>query len=313
MRKFKQHHITEASITRSDSRKGLLDSATQRAINKNCLSGTKSEITQDKATQVNESMLRAEDVQRSRATCPLQRLPLEITQYILGMLDVVSLVCLRMTSRRLRQVTRVRRRDLNRCVRWRVTCLMEEDLKAKGAPVPRKLACAFCKCTHRRKMFGLPGTNVGYGIECVGMTKSPPAIRHCWRHMPKRFCYSPAYRDSQRGIWARGLQRERWIATKQMTCLHCGTRLEKNVHSGEKECPTCWRQCDVCGHAELPFLTRFGPRRRLDSLKRLRLVRRKKTGYLLEMQDHNGISRNPKGIKYHRRTLVEIDVTNNAW
>lgn len=311
MRRFSRHHITDPSIIRNDSRKCLLDYAEQEDIDEKYVWETNSDTTQDKATQVTESTLRAKDVQIPEASCPLEMLPLEIIRHIFGMLDVVSLICLRMTSQRLRHLAIVKRLQLHRCIMWRVKCLLEKDSRAKGVPLPQRLVCAFCKRTHHQRMFGLPGSDVGYGIACLNMTKSDPEIRHCWLHMPKRFCYSPTFRDSQQENWARSLERERWIRTLHMTCLHCGTRLEKNVHSGEEECPACTRKCDVCGYIELPILSRFGPERRFESFKCLRLVKRKKAGFMLEMEDRNSIGREPKGVKYSRHSFIDTDVSEN--
>lgn len=267
---------------------------------------------QDKSTQVSESLLWAECVQTSRASSPLQSLPLEITFQILGTLDIVSLVCLRMTSQRLRRIiAAVRKRDLSLCVRWRINGLLEKDSRAKGAPLPQKLQCAFCKRAHDQKMFGSPRTNVGYGIEYLEMTKRDPERRHCWLHMPKRFCYSPAFRDPQQRDWARKLERDRWIATSHMICLHCGTRLEKNVQSGEgaeEGCPLCTRKCDICGYIKLAIFCRLGPERRFESVKRLRLVRRKKAGFVLEIEDRNGRFSHPVGVKYSQHSIVQFPV-----
>ena len=213
MRKCTRRHDTEASITRNDSRKGLIDVATQEAIGEKNVTGTHSGMMQDKTTQVSESFLWAERVQGSRAFCPLQSLPSEITYQILGMLDMVSLICLRMTNQRLRRrIAPVPTRGLNKCVRWRIHCLLEQDSRAKGAPLPQELQCAFCKSAHDQKMFGLSRTDVGNGIETLGMTECDPEIRHCWLHMPKRFCYSPAFRDPQQRDWAQKLERDRWIS-----------------------------------------------------------------------------------------------------
>ena len=309
MRKFTQRHDTDASTTRKGSRKGLTDVATQKAIGEKSMTETHSEIMQDKTTQVSESLLRAEDVQTSKTSCPLQSLPTEITLQILKMLDTVSLICLRMTSQRLRRITAaVRTRDLNRCVRWRINCHLEKDSRAKGAPLPPNLQCAFCKRAHEQYMFGLSRTKVGYGIENLAMTKQDPEKRHCWLHMPKRFCYSPAFRDPQQRKWAQKLEQDRWIATAHMVCLHCGTRLQKNVETGEEECPVCMRKCDVCGYIKLAVFCRFGPERSFEIVERLRLVRRKKAGFVLEIEDRNGGGSHPYGGKYSQYSVVEFPV-----
>ncbi len=97
-----------------------------------------------------------------------------------------------------------------------------------------------------------------------------------------------------------------------MTCLHCGTRLEKNVQSRKDECPACIRKCDVCGYIKLPVLSRFGPERPFENFKHLRLAKRKKGGYMLEIQDRNSIYRNHKGVRYSRHFIVEVDTIKNA-
>ena len=93
-----------------------------------------------------------------------------------------------------------------------------------------------------------------------------------------------------------------------MTCLHCGTRLEKNVQSREEECPICTRKCDICGYIKLAIFCRFGPERRFESVKRLRLVRRKKAGYVLEIEDRNSRFSHPYGVKYSQHSIVEFPV-----
>lgn len=181
-------------------------------------------------------------------------------------------------------------------MKWRINCLLEKDSRAKGAPLPQKLQCAFCKRAHDLYMFVVPRIN-------VGMTKSDPEIRHCWLHMSKRFCYCPAFRDPQQREWAQSLKRDRWIATLRMICLHCGTKLQKNVDTGEEKCPMCTHKCDICGYIKLPIFCRFGPARGFESVKhlRLRLVRRKKAGFVLEIEDRNGMFPHRYGATYPKR------------
>lgn len=308
--KFARHHIPEADITGSDWRKGALGLAIQDDIVEKLVLGTRPAAMEDKATQVKESMLRPKSVGKSRTPCPLERIPLELSQHIFGMLDGASLVCLGMMSRRLRQMVSVGSRDWDGCVRWRVNSLLERDSRAKGTPLPQqRLTCAFCKCKHDRKMFGDRENYALYGIHCLGMNNSRAEIRHCWLHMPKRFCYSPTFRDAQQEQWARSLVRDRWIATMHMACQHCGTRLVKNVQSGKEECLACTQECDVCGYIELPTLSRFGPERHLETLKFVRLIRRKKAGWVLEVEDENS---RVKGAKYSLHSVVDMDLTENA-
>lgn len=91
-----------------------------------------------------------------------------------------------------------------------------------------------------------------------------------------------------------------WVMTAELACAHC---CELLVQTDEKslfraECPSCITRCDICSSRDEPtfmlYFTRYGksssegPYRDLSTaghIKYQRLVRKKQTGYVLEMKD----------------------------
>ncbi len=112
----------------------------------------------DMSVQVHESLLAITKARNTRVSrqlkSPLGRLPREILLPILGRLDMVSLVSLKLTSKRFFLLVHIKRKDLNACVKWMITCQLEKDLIATGLPLPMSLACAFCKEKNPREDFG---------------------------------------------------------------------------------------------------------------------------------------------------------------
>ena len=215
MRKtFSQNNKKTKNYTRivacSTSQEGLLAIVSDSASHSTSQGQLHKRATQNESTQVDEYLLAHASLQKGGKQFPLQMLPSHIMIQIMGMLDVVSLVCLKLTSRRLHRVVHVQKRELSACAMWMITCRLEKDLLATKAPLPKRLACAFCKRSHLKKSFKLPHTVVGDGMICTRMTDCPiPKIRYCWRHFPKRICYSPSFRDREEEEWARSLVQER--------------------------------------------------------------------------------------------------------
>ena len=204
------------------------------------------------------------------------------------MLDVVSLLPLKKTNSQFRKLIEIDKTLVSRCARWRMLAHLDNDFWARGARCPKKLSCCFCKRSHPIKASGTQHKNVGYGIERLYLTyRYPSCIRYCWRHTPTRLNYTPAVKHD-------GLQEtdhtDSWIEVSVMTCMYCGSRacLDKN---GEHTCPTCREQCAICGFDDVPGFERHGPQRPLESYFKLRFIRRRSTGYQLEMRDLNGIQK----------------------
>ena len=187
-----------------------------------------------------------------------------------------------------------------RCVRWRFQCLLEEDLirgmLARGTllTMPDRLACSFCKRLHPLEDFGARGKSVGYGIEALRLAqRSNPEARYCWRHIPKRLNYNLDNGSRQLEKWTDQTPlEEKWVEIYEATCLHCGTRLirDENV---EYACSVCREECSICHFAFMKSYKRQGPPRPFESYTKIRFIRRRCTGYALEIRDLNGIQRNP--------------------
>lgn len=203
---------------------------------------------------------------RQHLKCPIFLLPTEIVCRILAAVDQVSVQCFGITCRCYRQFTRPRH---DKCVRWAITCRLEKDILAKEEILPRRRACAFCKKRHTVTYFLLlPLTKPDHGFGSLRMYFCPvPTMRFCKIHIPKRLCYSPTFQDKAQENWARSLPRDKWIATTEPACGHCGERLMESSGRDKARCPSCVDECDVCGRVEMPMFSRYGPERKLRSLK----------------------------------------------
>lgn len=218
----------------------------------------------------------------------LALLPQSVLTYVLNMLDVVSLLSLKNTNSQFRRFIEIDKLLVSRCARWRMLAHLEEDLRAQGARCPKKLSCCFCKRSHPIKDFGTMHGNIGYGIERLYLLhRHLSTIRFCWRHIPTRLNYTPAVKRD-------GLQEpadtDTWVEVSVMSCMHCGTRacLDEN---GDYTCAVCDEECAICGFGDVPGFERHGPQRPLESYSKLRFIRRRNTGYQLEMRDLNGIQK----------------------
>ena len=230
----------------------------------------------------------------------LQRLPDDVVLYMSNFLDEVSLVCLTFVSTRFRRLVRAVESRAVRCVRWRVQCLLEQDLirsmlaRDTLLTMPDRLACNFCKCLHPLKDFGVRGKNGGYGIETLRLVpRVHPEARYCWRHIRKRLNYSSD--NGSLHLEKSTIEtpsEERWVEIYEATCLHCGTRLTGDAHVGYA-CSVCHEECSICHLAFLRSFKRQGPQRPLESHTKIRFKRRRCTGYTLEIRDLNGIQRDP--------------------
>lgn len=230
-------------------------------------------------------------------TSTLQNLPAEIIDLILNHLDIVSKACLSLSSRDFRRYVQPGNSKPDSCAQWMVFCRLESDALAKRIALPKKVACAFCKKRHHRWAFFNPFTGSGRGIENWTMSRWPePTSRFCWRHVSKRFCYSPTLYDRQQEINARLLSlskkvvereqaysalftdaeldeanseldeansfsRDRWILKREQACGHCGNQLVRDDETGVQQCPSCVALCDTCGCLEMFVAKRYGPER----------------------------------------------------
>lgn len=221
----------------------------------------------------------------------LAQLPETIIVRISAMLDVVSQHCLKYTDTYFKNLVKARDTRHLRCVKWRVLTFLELDLVNMDRPLPNYLACRFCKCVHAQEDFGVRGKNAGYGIEHLNLIeRCEPMARYCWRHIPKRINYisNDDISDSNSSK-PTILSRERWVEVRRRSCGHCGTRLSPNSE-GKSACPVCPEKCPICPSGLLSDYERYGPRRPLESYTKIRFVRRRCTGFKLEIRDLNGIS-----------------------
>ena len=221
----------------------------------------------------------------------LAQLPEPVILRISAMLGVVSQRCLKYTDRYFRNLIVSRDTRLLRCVKWRVLTFLEMDLIARDRPLPDRLACRFCKCAHPREDFGVRGKNAGYGIEHLYLIeRCYPSKRYCWRHIPKRLNYicNDEISNSSSSKTTM-LSKERWVDVKRRSCGHCGTRLSPNS-KGKSACSVCPKKCSICPSGGwLTEYERHGPQRPLESYTKIRFVRRRCTGFALEIRDLNGI------------------------
>lgn len=187
-----------------------------------------------------------------------------------------------------------------------VTCHVEIDLsdKDKQLKPEARRAYAFCKETHHYRKFLDPAFMAfrwpplrGYGIRYLGMLgqEEAPYLRYCGLHMSKHIDYNPPYND-MRSVLPFEFERDVWVMTLELACAHRGERLLQKGEKGDwqAECPICTTKCDICRDFEVFFFTRYGTSSTKEHysntsiakhLKYLRLVTRKMTGYVLEMQD----------------------------
>jgi hypothetical protein len=110
---------------------------------------------------------------------------------ISSLLDEVSLLCLKNTNARFRDIIKIKEKQFSQCVRWRMLTLLEQDLLGKGDSLPDSLACMYCKQTHARADFGVRNGNAGYGIERLYLMEAcGPDARFCWRYIPNLLDYT---------------------------------------------------------------------------------------------------------------------------
>lgn len=233
----------------------------------------------------------------------LAQLPETIILRISAMLGVVPQHCLKYTNRYFMNLIKTGDTRALRCLKWRVLSLLEVDLLARGQPLPDRLSCVFCKCTHPKEDFGVPGKNAGYGFEHIRiLERCNPTMRYCWRHIPKRLHYIS--NDETSGLSSSEstlASIERWVSVWRRACVHCGTRLG-HENKGKSVCLVCPTKCPICGSAELVEFERHGPRRPLESYTKIRFVRRWCTGFALELRDLNGISNPTMAMSAQMRT-----------
>lgn len=244
-----------------------------------------------------------------KVTCPLQSLPPQLFHRILEKIRGPALVCLKLSCKSFFSTVSIKKSELGDCARWLITTRLENDLIKKGEALPDELACAFCKKKHPQEMFRMLGSN---GVETLGMAKSnfPSYRRYCWLHFPKRVCYSPDFRDSQQASWAQSLVRDHWVATWERMCMHCGERLIKDPVTSDERCPVCSEKCNTCGYAGHIYFSRYGPQRLLQSFECIRLIKRRTTGYALEMEEDAAGYQNRVSVTGPWYSLIEKDFTS---
>ncbi len=275
-------------------------------------------------------------------TSPLQNLPAEIIDPILNHLDIVSKACLSLSSRDFRRYIQPGNSKPDSCAQWMVFCRLESDALAKGIALPKKLACAFCKKRHHHLLFSHPFSTSGCNIEQWGMLSRwpEPTTRFCWRHMSKRFCYSPTLYDRQQEINTRLLSlskkvmereqaysapftdaelnevnseldeansfsRDRWIMKREQACGHCGNQLVRDDGTGVQQCPSCVALCDTCGLLEMFVAKRYGPERHFQSAGNLYFYERWRVRSPMMIQDCHPWEND--GGRYAKYTVLEYD------
>jgi len=211
---------------------------------------------------------------------------------ISSLLDEVSLLCLKNTNARFRDIIKTNQTEFSQCVRWRMLTLLEQDLLGKGDSLPGSLACMYCKRTHPRADLGVRNGNAGYGIERLYLMEAcGPDARFCWRYIPDLLDYTarieyPEVENHDLPPFAR--LTDRWVSAYRAICCHCCGRLDLDDND-KYSCPACNKKCEACGFAKLVHFERHGPQRPLESYANIRFVRRRATGYGLEIRDLNGI------------------------
>lgn len=222
------------------------------------------------------------------------RLPEGLVLRISRLLDEVSLLCLKYTNSRLRQIISMNEAQISKCARWTMLTLLEEDLLGKGCCLPDRLACWYCKEAHSREEFGVRDGNVGYGVErlCV-IEVSQPNARFCWRYIPKLIDYTAGEAKANTPPDPKS-QKDKWVWRYRWICFHCGNRVIRDEND-KFCCPLCSQECEICGFHELSRIERHGPRRPFESVANIRFVRREEKNYKLEIRDINGIRR-PKTL-----------------
>lgn len=214
----------------------------------------------------------------------LPRLPEDLIVRISGFLDELSLLCLKNTNTRFRDIIKISEAQVSRCSRWMVLCRLEEDIRNRGDALPDQLACMYCKKAHPQKDFGVRDGNVGYGIERLRMIKSSRAtLRHCWRYLPRIMNYTP--RIENLNILGRPSRIDQWVELLEPICFHCGDRLNLDEND-QPECRTCNKECKVCGFGTIRGFERHGPERPLETHANIRFIT---CGPELGIQDLNGM------------------------
>lgn len=194
-----------------------------------------------------------------RGSGRLISLPLELVQLVLDRLDIVSLVCLRNTTRRFRNlISSVEEQNLSRCQKWLIMCRFKTDMQK----YPEMVACAFCKVKRPQKHFGIVSKNDGFfqkieysDIKYLNMMSSKPVERYCYRHLASCLGWPPSYQNAKQ---------IKWIHTLEPTCLHCGSKPAScgqssvKFHNQLATHVNCIRPCDVCPTAYLSTYSRHG-------------------------------------------------------
>ena len=197
------------------------------------------------------------------ALSPLESLPMELMQIILGQLDDVSLVCLKNTATDFRAlIPPIEGKNLSRCQTWLIMCRFETDMKE----YPPFVACAFCKIKRPQKDFGLQSfKHMRWSMFCnrdhrgMGYLKPmnlQPIDRYCCRHMTTAFGWPPRYREAEK---------VKWVRTPEPTCLHCGSKPAscgqlglKFLHAPKTQ-SHCTQACGVCPTRWMATYSRHGP------------------------------------------------------
>ena len=214
---------------------------------------------------------------------PFDEMPTELVLIIAEHLSTVSLYCLSLTCRRLRQTIDLDFRTLHRCEKWMITTRLEQDLGIDE--MPKRLACTFCKrkrptCDfgYRKPLIGektfrrlrqvpvagkilvrFPSLHCRNWYSMYKCFEGPafnydPGGRCCYRHDHLR--YSSRREKSGKTIPAIGELRckspllpnkARYAAIQVQSCGHCG-RLWEDDDVREYGCKHC--NCGICRSPE---------------------------------------------------------------
>lgn len=174
----------------------------------------------------------------------LGNLPAEILYMIVDELDDVSAVCLKITSSYFYTSINTDDMKFSLCKKWLIMCRLEIDVPDR----PNLLACAFCKAKVWKGCFTPEnGYHYDYGLDNLNLLSRNPAERYCLLHI------SNTLRDRRNS--QKDYERNRWVKTQQMTCLHCGADIEPS-DSRSEGCNGC--MCEICPRALQPRYTRYG-------------------------------------------------------
>ncbi|KAL8786060.1 MAG: hypothetical protein Q9195_008374 [Heterodermia aff. obscurata] len=231
--------------------------------------------------------------QLPQGICLLYNLPPEIILLFCSFLDDASIVLLSYTSKALQGFLKLNPASFSRCVRWVVTCRLEQGAlilaQAGKQPPPKELCCMACKRKHPSYMFDGTSYRKLFPSSAHQFFDQPflglsPAERICGLTRPKIDHITDTtttYNFLDPAGQPITMAERTWLQIPILTCTHCGEGV--SMAAGEPVCRNPFCGCTACLKVLKPTYLRFGPlfarvldveRFRYDSKGRLRVVER---------------------------------------